>query len=1252
MRWLALLVLLVPHVVLAQRVISYAEQGSGPSILSLGYPVPLPIASTEPVDGFRDYTSLMARLHGLALDSDDLHAVAAGQTRANRSIWAFVASSPGDLDRDGRAKPAFFLNGTTHAREWGVPELAAATIEHLMVGRARDGIERFLLDNTRLVMVPVQNVDGFLQTQRFPSQAILDSDPRFPATWPRDGRMRRKNMPGVDENLFSFADHLRGVDLNRNLQPFWASSSQSSSNPSDLVYHGPAPHSEPEVQATLGALELAPASRLRLGIDLHSYTQVFFASNTGNAELLAVQNQLIQRLDAHHRQVSRSARFPSGREYQNVPDPPNLGIGTHAEHFAYQFHVPAWTLEIEPGNAAGAEYGGTGISHSGFILPVAEVRRVADAWAQTHQVAFYFMAGPPHLAGLEVDALQGSGSVPRYRGQWQLQNTQRVLQVGLSQQLVPGQLHRARLRFSKPMRVFAEDGTVGGFDGLDVFLPVVSLLQGEERRSLPVAAGRWLSRAQGAWRYDGDTFEFDFVVPEAVSPGEARFAVSSFDMVGMLLDPDPQSPVDWSQGRWEGYGGQPGSEDRSMALALGTSGIEILSFTATRAEGEPVMVRVRRSGSLGGPLHAALCDPRLQGEDVDCPALTSAWNDGEQSEALLRLPLPDDMQVAADRRLQLPIYLWSTVDDVRIGAQIAVEVLDNDRDGHLALRVSAERSLEEAFAAAAARHAVSPESVDMVLDGGATYRIGEAATGAPSGQHISMQVPGSLRIFANGALLMPLNEVALDGADLITVLPGAELELRDARIHASDALPVPILGNLIRNDGRLVLRRFQAAGIAAGNLLDNRGEAEIDGSWFDGLELSGALLGNQGDLLMRNSTLSHSRGVFANGVSGQMELDSVTVLDLDSSGALLQGNVAIGHSLLASYRVLGADGLPSGAPACAAEVSSLGFNRVGDDCGLFAEGDQRGAPLPADALVLDRERGALPPPADAIDAIPAARCAPVDQLASPRPQAAAEPARCDIGSLESGIAPFRGFWIPDRPGHGIDMQTSANQLFIGWYTYGNDGQPTLYSAAAPLEGPLWKAELQSSRRDSASGVIERFSVGDVEIHFESDSSARLRWRFDDGDLQGEEGIRAYLFDGAAPRIELTGSWYPPADSGWGASIARQGERTGVVLYYYDAAGAVRWALGIGDAGDVADVQVLHHTGFCPNCDSVANPVQTRIAGLVRVQMLSPELLEVSTDLSYPDSPGGAWRKQRASFRPLNTPVDNGRLRRQLNGEAP
>ena len=47
-------------------VLTYTESDNTGNNIALGFPVPLPIASLTPVDGFRDYASLFARQIGRA----------------------------------------------------------------------------------------------------------------------------------------------------------------------------------------------------------------------------------------------------------------------------------------------------------------------------------------------------------------------------------------------------------------------------------------------------------------------------------------------------------------------------------------------------------------------------------------------------------------------------------------------------------------------------------------------------------------------------------------------------------------------------------------------------------------------------------------------------------------------------------------------------------------------------------------------------------------------------------------------------------------------------------------------------------------------------------------------------------------------------------------------------------------------------------------------------------------------------------
>jgi hypothetical protein len=268
-------------------------------------------------------------------------------------------------------------------------------------------------------------------------------------------------------------------------------------------------------------------------------------------------------------------------------------------------------------------------------------------------------------------------------------------------------------------------------------------------------------------------------------------------------------------------------------------------------------------------------------------------------------------------------------------------------------------------------------------------------------------------------------------------------------------------------------------------------------------------------------------------------------------------------------------------------------------------------------------------------------CGAVDQRGAPRPQTldpAAEP-RCDVGAVELGVNPWRGFWQPERNGHGIDLQTSGNVLTLLWYTYAEDGQPTAYLAAAPLTGPRWQAELLTAVRAPDSGAISNPVVGTVSLDFDSDTEATLGWQFD-GHAAGSERVTALDFAGSEPRVEVTGSWFPPADSGNGASIARRGEVTAMALYYYDAVGVLRWALGQGSGDDVLRISLESFTGFCPDCDAAANPLSSVPAGEAILHFRTPQQLVLDSDLSYPGSNGGRWTRAAADFVPLNDPVDN------------
>lgn len=280
------------------QVFTYTENDASCSgCKPLGYPVPIPVDSQAAVAGFRRYNSLIAGLQARALGNADLREVQLGSTRASRTILAFVAGDADSSTAEGLIPEAAVLqNGGIHAREWGTPEVVAGILERLDDNAGSNGLHRYLLDNLTMVTIPVLNVDGFLQTQRFPDTTLKSehlpdqADPNYP----RDGRMRRKNMLNTDQVLDRNADGMNGVDLNRNNPPIWARSNRSSGDPRSIVYHGSSAASEPETQALHSAANLGPASRLRLYIDTHSFSQIYFAPYTNVNRRNRIQDRLAQ----------------------------------------------------------------------------------------------------------------------------------------------------------------------------------------------------------------------------------------------------------------------------------------------------------------------------------------------------------------------------------------------------------------------------------------------------------------------------------------------------------------------------------------------------------------------------------------------------------------------------------------------------------------------------------------------------------------------------------------------------------------------------------------------------------------------------------------------------------------------------------------------------------------------------------------------------------------------------------------------
>ncbi|NND44076.1 MAG: hypothetical protein HKN58_02040 [Xanthomonadales bacterium] len=582
-RLLALALALCTQAAAAQVLTEWVETdlANDPYKLALGYPVPIPVNTPTPFAGFRSYAGLHARHQDLAATTPWVHPEMIGTTRQGRTIWAYRLGD-GDFETIyGLPEPATLTNGGIHAREWQTPEVVTGILELIATFEGDNHFYDYLRDNVNMIVIPSLNIDGFLQTQRFPSTNYLETDISNPSGSPRDGRMRRKNMLGVDEVLNTTGDHLFGVDLNRNNSPYWATSGSSSSDNRSLVYHGSSAISEPETQALDAAAALGPADQLRVYTDVHSFSQVLLWSKNNNARQAAITAGMLNFFNQHHR------RFPAGKIYpfhQSTNVGTNVGIGATDEHFYQVYQVPSFTLEVEPSQPIafglshpelpgwGADYGGVVENgHDGFILPESEVPRVRTELAQTFAAVYYRQAGPPNIQAMRfVD--DATGAVV-FEAEWDITGPQqRTLHHQQIQPLQLGRDYTQWVAYSKPMR-WRAGGEVVPFQGLsEGFLSVLGGTDvASQTLTTSVTSTTWLDQAGGApdgyMHYEDDAVAIRFQYPlDATNLGavsgttDATIRNTAWDITGILVDADPSTIAHWANGNWVNYENTQGAD--------------------------------------------------------------------------------------------------------------------------------------------------------------------------------------------------------------------------------------------------------------------------------------------------------------------------------------------------------------------------------------------------------------------------------------------------------------------------------------------------------------------------------------------------------------------------------------------------------------------------------------------------------------------------------------------------------------------
>ncbi len=158
-----------------------------------------------------------------------------------------------DVRRD-HGKPVFLLTGVHHAREWPTAEFTLEFAWELLQNDGHDPRVTALLEQGKLIAVPVVNGDGYDISRRLVQEQKRKNCRVVPGEIPTAAQCE------APANVNS------GVDPNRNYGPFWGGPGSSP----DLAasnHRGAAPFSEPEIQ---NMRELASENQITVAINNHT----------------------------------------------------------------------------------------------------------------------------------------------------------------------------------------------------------------------------------------------------------------------------------------------------------------------------------------------------------------------------------------------------------------------------------------------------------------------------------------------------------------------------------------------------------------------------------------------------------------------------------------------------------------------------------------------------------------------------------------------------------------------------------------------------------------------------------------------------------------------------------------------------------------------------------------------------------------------------------------------------------------------
>ncbi|XP_053625720.1 carboxypeptidase A4-like isoform X2 [Plodia interpunctella] len=167
-----------------------------------------------------------------------------------------------------RMKPAVWVDGGAHAREWIAPAVATWMLRALVEGDKGLGADFKLLEQADFYIMPVMNPDGYEHSH----------------THDRLWKKTRSRQPEQSDDYFVAwfqwwkSNECVGVDADRNWDYNWGKQ-DSSQDPCDENYSGSHPFSEPETRAVADFLT-EHRRQIKVYISLHAYTQAWIVPSS------------------------------------------------------------------------------------------------------------------------------------------------------------------------------------------------------------------------------------------------------------------------------------------------------------------------------------------------------------------------------------------------------------------------------------------------------------------------------------------------------------------------------------------------------------------------------------------------------------------------------------------------------------------------------------------------------------------------------------------------------------------------------------------------------------------------------------------------------------------------------------------------------------------------------------------------------------------------------------------------------------